>query len=144
MTNGWKCEVWHGDTSITKCRFSIGWKLLYNDAERDCCKSLLRTSLPLFLIPLTLFLKSFMFVIYIMKLILHFDWFQLWSIRGQMTTAFNSSLTALGFLWTKQNALICKTTNEFASFCIDKILHQNGYFHRFWNELMRCTIESLC
>lgn len=63
---------------------------------------------------------------------------------AQMTTAFISSLTALRFLWTKQNALICKATNEFASFCIDEILHQNGFFHGFWNEQIRCTIESLC
>ena len=33
------------------------------------------------------------------------------------------------FLWTNQNVMISKVTNEFASFCRDNILHQNyGYF----------------
>ena len=43
-------------------------------------------------------------------------------------TAFDSSLTAALFLWTNQNALIRKATNEFVSFCIDSRLVQMAIF----------------
>ena len=53
-----------------------------------------------------------------------------------MTVALNSSLTAAWFLWTNQNALICKTADEFASFCIDNRLFQMAIFKSFskWRE----------
>ena len=43
---------------------------------------------------------------------------------AKMTTALDSSLAAAWLLWTNQNALIRKATNEFASFCIDNRLRQ--------------------
>ena len=45
-----------------------------------------------------------------------------------MMTAFDFSLTAAWFLWTNQNALIRKATDEFASFCIDSRLLQMAIF----------------
>ena len=53
---------------------------------------------------------------------------QLWSIKGWkhrwQQHSIQASLTAAKFLWTNQNASICKAANEFASFCIDNSLHQ--------------------
>ena len=45
-----------------------------------------------------------------------------------MTTTLDSSWTAVWFLRTNQSALICKATNEFASFCIDNGLRQIAIF----------------
>ena len=48
-----------------------------------------------------------------------------------MTTLLDSSLTAASFLLTNGNALISKTMNEFATFCVEKRFHEKAYFHEF-------------
>ena len=60
------------------------------------------------------------------------DGSQLWSIKGQThkwrQRSTQTNLTAAWFLWTNQNALIRKATNQFVSFCVDNRLLQMAIF----------------
>ena len=70
--------------------------------------------------------------IYIMNSVLRAFWLVLTSdlLKGRRVDDDSArfKMTALWFLWTNQNALIRKATNEFASFCIENRLRQMTIF----------------